>query len=44
LVGFNPSADLCVLKNVPGENTTTANRLAVAEENLDDNEGVKEVV
>ena len=44
LVGFNPSADLYVLITVPGENTTTANRLAVAEETLDDNEGVEEVV
>ena len=44
LVDFNPSADLHVLINIPGENTTTANRLAVAEENFDDNEGVEEVV
>ena len=44
LVGFNPSADLYVLINVPGENTSTANRLAVADENFDHNEGVEEVV
>ena len=42
--GIVPYADLHVLINVSGENTTTANRLAVAEENFDDNEGGEEVV
>ena len=42
--GIVPYADLHVLINVSGENTTTAKRLAVAEENFDDNEGGEEVV